>query len=69
MQDFQLTIALEICSEYDEEWDRGRNRTQRLLPDQPDYLDKTLADAQFSFSRPRPVRHRKHAAVTEPPDL
>ena len=55
MQDFRLSIAPDIYAEYAGR--RGyRTRRQPRLTDQPDYLEKTVADARFLIERAKAAR-------------
>ena len=55
MQDFRLSIAPDIYAEYAGR--RGyRSRRQPRLTDQTDYLEKTVAEAQFLIERAKAAR-------------
>ena len=57
MQEFRLSIAPDIYADYAGR--RGyRARRQPLLTDQPDYLEKTVADAQFLIERAKAAREQ-----------
>lgn len=56
MRDFRLSIPPEIYTEYEGRGEYQEARQQPLLTEQPDFLRRTVADAQFIISRAQTVR-------------
>ena len=58
MNHFELQIHPDIYSEYAGAEAYGRNRRTERLSAQPDYLEKTIKDAEFIAARARSIRER-----------
>ena len=56
MREFNVSLPPDIYTEYDWTRDYGLPRRQLLLTDQPDYRQRTAADAQRIINRAREVR-------------
>ncbi len=56
MREFNVSLSPDIYTEYDWTRDYGLPRRQLLLTDQPDYRQRTVADAQRIINRAREVR-------------
>ena len=59
MRGFNLALPNDIYTEYDWARDYGLPRRQPLLTDQPNYRERTVADAQRIIDRAREVRQQQ----------